>query len=249
MAEENINTEVEESAGIVPGEEQAQDATQAESSPAQMEETQPKNGVQQRINKITREKHEAQREAAYLRGKLENQQPQAVQQTELDPTDFDTTADYLKAVKDELRAEFKAEQDRERQQAQEAQINATIGQAIKDGRSKYDDFDIVTSQNIYTQDMQQAAMGDNMAEVMYHLGKNPDEALRIASLSPIMQAREIGRIEATITAKPPDPPPNLTNAADPPPKVPSGDETPPAEPTTLKEKIAKWDSDRMAARR
>lgn len=40
-------------------------------------------------------------------------------------------------------------------------------------------------------------------QVAYHLGDNPKEAARIAKLPSLMQAREIGLLEAQITAKPP----------------------------------------------
>ena len=40
-------------------------------------------------------------------------------------------------------------------------------------------------------------------EVIYHLGSNPKEAHRIANLPPILQAKEIGRIEAKLVADPP----------------------------------------------
>ena len=39
-------------------------------------------------------------------------------------------------------------------------------------------------------------------EIAYFLGKNPDEAKRISSLSPLAAAREIGRLEAEMTPKP-----------------------------------------------
>ena len=40
-------------------------------------------------------------------------------------------------------------------------------------------------------------------EVAYHLGANPKEAERISRLSPILQAKEIGKIEAQLAANPP----------------------------------------------
>jgi hypothetical protein len=37
----------------------------------------------------------------------------------------------------------------------------------------------------------------------YHLGANPKEAERISRLPPLLQAKEIGRIEAKLAADPP----------------------------------------------
>ena len=44
---------------------------------------------------------------------------------------------------------------------------------------------------------------ENGPDVIYYLGSNPKEAERIARLSPLLQAREIGKIEAKLGANPP----------------------------------------------
>ncbi len=49
-------------------------------------------------------------------------------------------------------------------------------------------------------------------DIAYHLGRNPDEAWRIARLDPLSAAREIGRIGA-MTAPPPGR--RVTGAPDP----------------------------------
>ena len=74
-----------------------------------------------------------------------------------------------------------------------------------------------------------SAMAEAIAEsdvgpqVAYYLGKNRDEAARIAGLSPLAAAREIGRIEARLAAKPVAPP--VTKAPPPPPKIEASDAT------------------------
>jgi len=40
-------------------------------------------------------------------------------------------------------------------------------------------------------------------DIAYHLGTNPKEADRISKLPPILQAKEIGRIEANLANNPP----------------------------------------------
>ena len=40
-------------------------------------------------------------------------------------------------------------------------------------------------------------------DVIYWLGNNPKEAARISNLPPILQAREIGKIEVKLTSNPP----------------------------------------------
>lgn len=251
--EEQLETTATEDgqAGLVPGEEHVVDEVQTESSTV-VEEEQPKkkNGVQERIDKLTREKYERERENAYLRGQLEasQKQPEPVVEQQLDPNDFDSTGEYLQAVEKRLEEKITKQHEADQKAKEESEINATIGKAIQAGRDKYEDFNLVTGQNIYTPTMQQAAIGENMAEIMYHLGKHPDESLRIAALPAHLQAKEIGRIEAVLTTKPPKPPANVTNAADPPPKVPTGG-APSGEPQTFKEKMAQWDAERLAGRR
>ena len=40
-------------------------------------------------------------------------------------------------------------------------------------------------------------------EVIYFLGSNPKEAARISRLPPVLQAKEIGKIEANLASSPP----------------------------------------------
>ena len=40
-------------------------------------------------------------------------------------------------------------------------------------------------------------------DVLYYLGSNPKEADRIARLAPILQAKEIGKLEASLASNPP----------------------------------------------
>ena len=73
-------------------------------------------------------------------------------------------------------------------------------------REKYDDFEqVVYNRNlpitdVMAQTIQASEVGPDVA---YYLGSNPKEADRIARLSPFLQAKEIGRIEAKIAENPP----------------------------------------------
>lgn len=66
---------------------------------------------------------------------------------------------------------------------------------------------------------------DQGPDVLYHLGSNPAEAARIARLSPLLQAKEIGRIEAALASAPPV---KRTTSAPPPisPVTPTSNGTP-----------------------
>jgi hypothetical protein len=65
------------------------------------------------------------------------------------------------------------------------------------GSDKYEDFDdVVRAQDApFTPAMRDAALlVENPADVLYKLGKNPDELKRIATLHPLDQAREVNKL-------------------------------------------------------
>ena len=73
-------------------------------------------------------------------------------------------------------------------------------------RDKYDDFEMVAyNPNLpVTEAMAKAIQASDIGpDVLYHLGSNPKEAQRISRMDPILQAREIGKIEAQLGAAPP----------------------------------------------
>ncbi len=76
----------------------------------------------------------------------------------------------------------------------------------EEARNKYDDFEQVAynPKLPVTETMAQTIQAtENGPDVIYYLGSNPKEAERIARLSPLLQAREIGKIEAKLGANPP----------------------------------------------
>lgn len=194
-----------------------------------------KDGVQKRIDEITRARREAEREAEYWRSKaMQPQQHAPAQQQESQreqpptPQQFQTYDDYVTA-----RAQYEgrqaamalytqAEQQRAFQAAQHAaaqRIQALNDKLIADG-AKYPDFDeLVRSENTKITNIMADALSytANPAEVAYYLGKNRQESIRIAQLPPVQQAMEIARIGATLAATPvqktmttaPEPPPTL----------------------------------------
>ena len=101
----------------------------------------------------------------------------------------------------------------EQQQARE--VSEIWNAQVHDAKSRYQDFDAVALSP-------HLAVSDTMAEVitasdvgpdvLYKLGTNPAEARRIAGLSPLEQARELGRIEASLSRPKPK---TQTNAPDP----------------------------------
>jgi hypothetical protein len=76
----------------------------------------------------------------------------------------------------------------------------------EDARNKYDDFEQVAynPKLPVTETMAQTIQASEIGpDVIYWLGSNPKEADRIARLSPLLQAREIGKIEARLATNPP----------------------------------------------
>ncbi len=71
---------------------------------------------------------------------------------------------------------------------------------------KYDDFDQVAKNPALpvTPTMALAIKASEIGpDILYHLGSEPKEAKRIAQLPGVIQAKEIGKIEAVLTATPP----------------------------------------------
>lgn len=190
---------------------------------------------------------------AYLKGQLDARSVPVAQAAvvaptptkDLDPNDFNNDADYLKAVAADERRKIKAEFDSERAKAQKMESQATINRQYSEARKKYADFDSVALSNSLpvSQTMFDAAMGDSMGDILYALGENPAEALRIFNLHPVQQIKEIGKIESRLTTKPAG---KITGAPTPP-LIVGGGGNPPAkkeENMSFSEKKAMWDKQR-----
>jgi hypothetical protein len=119
------------------------------------------------------------------------------------PEQFATTEDYVEAL-----ALQKADQllsQREQQKHQQEVIEAYHDRE-EEARNKYDDFEQVAyNPNLpITSDMAQAIQYSDIGpDLAYHLGANPKEAERISRLPPILQAKEIGKLEAKLASNPP----------------------------------------------
>lgn len=104
-----------------------------------------------------------------------------------------------------------------RKQAEErARVIESYQEREEAAREKYDDFEQVAynPRTPITQVMAETIQASEIGpEVAYYLGSNPKEAERISRLSPILQAKEIGKIEAKVAAEPPK---QKTSSAPPP---------------------------------
>jgi hypothetical protein len=121
----------------------------------------------------------------------------------LKPDNFADAQAYADAMAERKAQELLAKREAEAEQA--AMLEAYQDRE-EEARSKYDDFEQVAynPKLPVTETMAQTIQASEMGpDVIYWLGSNPKEADRIARLSPLLQAREIGKIEARLGANPP----------------------------------------------
>lgn len=120
-----------------------------------------------------------------------------------DPKQYQTQEAYNDALVAHKVDETIAQRD---SQKQHNDAVSAYREREEDTRSKYPDYDEVAygeGSRVTNAMASVIVMSDIGTEIMYHLGQNRDEARRIANLSPLLQAREIGKIEASLTTSPP----------------------------------------------
>ena len=111
----------------------------------------------------------------------------------------DKRADYRESVKEKQQAEL-------RQKQAQHEILAAHEDREDSARDKYADYDtVVGNQNLpITAAMADAIrMSDVGPDVAYHLGQNLSEAARISKLPPLLQVKEIGKLEAKLATAAP----------------------------------------------
>lgn len=140
--------------------------------------------------------------------KFERQQQEAREvpplelESKLDPAAFATTEEYIDALADE-RADAKIAH-REKSQSVNA-IEIKYQDQVDDALDRYPDYVQVAHQHSFmTAEMAAAIKSSDIAvDMAYHLGTNLDEAERIFKLSPMLQVKELGKLEAKLEAETP----------------------------------------------
>jgi hypothetical protein len=170
--------------------------------------------VQKRLSKLER-KLERQQIEQETRAKV--QQEQQVQAPVDIPkpkeSDFEVYSDYLEALSDwkvdvklrQREIEQATRAQRESQKSAQEREAARQQELIEKGEEKYDDFEevIKADRNEYSRAAYLAMLeSDISADLLYHLASNPEEGKRIASLPAFAQAKEIGKLEDKLLAKP-----------------------------------------------
>lgn len=183
--------------------EQQSEAAKPESGDDEAAAPRKKPGVHNRIDELTRQKHEALREAEYWRQKAAE-----ANATDLEALDYD----------DQLVAKVRRAERQERADAAQATVETVVERQFTEleieARAKWADYDAVTRNPhvpitpAMLEVIKESELGPELA---YHFGKNPAEAAKLAALPERQLAREIGRLEARFSApkapakQPPEP--------------------------------------------
>jgi hypothetical protein len=206
-----------------------------------------KGRFQARVDSLTREKGEAEREAAYWRGLAlaRNGAPapatpapaaQPAADTEPDPEQFANYAEYVKELTAWTARQTVAQERQREATARASETRATNWQSRQTAfaESTPDYREVVgTSQAPVTGAMAEALQeSEHGPALAYHLAKHPDEAAELAALPERAMLRRLGMLEARIAATPapaPAPAARTTNA--PPPVKPVNNAGPSAPPS------------------
>ena len=183
-------------------------------------------GVQKRIDKITRQKHDAERHIQALEDQLAKRpeaQPANTAKPTLEQFDYDDEK-YVDALTDwkvhqaiQNQNKQNAEVTRRSQQEQVYQDFETKRQStLVQGVTAYDDFEEVAIENpdlTITPQMAHVITGSDIGhEIAYYLGSNTAEAANIAKLQPLDQAAAVAKLETKLASKPAK---KISNAAAP----------------------------------
>ena len=128
---------------------------------------------------------------------------QQVTKTEVPPIEhFESPDAYAEALAVKKAEELLAQREFQKQQAA---VEDAYHEREEEARAKYDDFEQVAYNpqlrvtDVMAETIKASDMGPDLA---YWLGTNPKEADRISRLAPLLQAREIGKIEAKLGTNP-----------------------------------------------
>lgn len=241
----------------------------AESAPAGDVETLVKpdlDKVQQRFDRLTREKHEQRLEAEYWRAKaLQVQQAAAAKPEPVAPAEYPTLesvgydeekhrAALIEYARSQARDETRSVLEQERRAYREAERRNSFEKRQREFLAAKPDYAEKVLQNSSLPISQ--AMADVIAEsevgpaVAYYLAENPDRASVIAQMGEVQAAREIGRIEALLqveqvarkTA------PRVTQAPPPTPSI-AASETPQTIRPDSPDSDTEWSAEEWAKRR
>ena len=170
-----------------------------EQTEQQAEKTYTQAEIDAMIGKrLAREQRKWEREQAAKQAEV-----QTLKSTPPVADSFTDPEEYAQALALQKAQELVAQRDAAKQQAEIMEAYADSEEKVRD---KYDDYDqVARNPNVpITEVMAEAIYASEVGpEVAYYLGTNIKEAARISRLSPFLQAKEIGKIEAKLASDPP----------------------------------------------
>lgn len=213
-------------------------------------------GVQKRLDELTRNWREAERREAALLALLQQNrtQPEATPRPAQDDkpktlADFDYDEGKFQAhifeqaerrSVEAARRELTAAQERDAAERRKSSFKSRSTEFAK----TVEDFESVAYDRSLSisPDMAEVIQdSDDGPALLYHLGKNPDIAEKIAQLPPKAAARELGKIEARLAFEREKAKPNKVSGAPPPPPKVEG-----ADPGNLSVKPDDPESDKLS---
>lgn len=212
----------------------------------EQKEAKEKSKFQRRLDRHKAEKVAAQTEARLLRERLDKLEAQGKPQQDGEPqrADFKDYESYLRAVTKydaeqvttaKLKSEREATQGRERQAQGADKIakawderESAFKAANKDYAKVIEPFLEDGIETLSNQARAALVESDAGPALLHYLALNPDEAERIADLSPTRQIAELGKLETKVSM-----PAKRTTSAPPPPSHTQGGKTATKDPSKM----------------
>ena len=149
--------------------------------------------------RLAREQRKWEREQAQRVAETQTLRAPPVQSVD----QFESTEAYAEALAYQKAEQLLAQREAAKQQSQ---VLESYHDKEEEARSKYDDFEQVAYNpklpitEVMAETIRSSDVGPELA---YYLGTNPKDADRISRLTPLAQAKEIGKIEAKLVSDPP----------------------------------------------
>lgn len=206
-------------------------------------------GVQKRLDELTKARRDAEQQADYWRQMAMREQPQkpesakaaeqpvpASDEPTLEGYGYDV-AEFTKAwSKWERAQDAKAAEQAKAQQAAQARGQRYQESAAVFAAEHPDFHQLLNNPHLPITEVMVEALteGENPAAIAYYLAKNPEEAGKIAGMSPAAVGRAIAKIESQLATDTPRQPAQKTvTQAPPPPMTLSGTKTPSKKPEEM----------------
>jgi len=197
------------------------EATTTESAPVENTEEQPEvkaNGVQERINKITADKHEERRKrgaeakrADDLQKKLDELEAKKPTLTEPKREDHEydeeafNQASVAFQVQEQVKAQLTTQKAQQDKQSQDAKTQAAL-EVFNERAAALGDDDFAEKANAIPELPSGVASAimelENGAEMVQHLYTHLDKADALANMTPMAAMMELGKLSASMSVKP-----------------------------------------------